>query len=129
VALVNGVPEPERRLKHSVELGTLCACYGGLLTAKQRRALRLHCNEDMTLAEIAQEMNVSRQNVHELILRSEQKLRRYEATLRLAEQAEETRAGLSEALAALDAGNPKKSGGILKALLTRLDEEEPDDGV
>lgn len=120
---------PERRLQHSVELGTLCACYGGLLTAKQRLALRLHCDEDLTLAEIAEEMNVSRQNVHELIVRSEQKLRRYEAALKLAEQAEETRAGLTEALTALDEQNPARCQSTLRRLLTRLDEEEPADGV
>ena len=126
---MDGTLSQERRLKHSVELGTLCACYGGLLTDKQRQALLLHCDEDLTLAEIAEEMNVSRQNVHELIVRSEQKLRRYEAALRLAEQAETTRARLENAVAALDAGHPAETRRILQQLLHQLDEEEPTDGV
>ena len=120
---------PERRLIHSVELGTLCACYGGLLTPKQRLALRLHCDEDLTLAEIADEMNVSRQNVHELIARSEQKLRRYEAALHLARQAEDTRAALLRALEALDAGDAGRTRDTLARLMQQLDEEEPRDGV
>lgn len=120
---------PERRLLHSVELGTLCACYGGLLTDKQRLALRLHCDEDLTLAEIADEMNVSRQNVHELIARSEQKLRRYEAALHLARQAENTRAGLTRALDALNAGDAALTRATLTHLMQQLDEEEPRDGV
>jgi len=126
---VGGAQNPERRLAHSVELGTLCACYGGLLTPKQLRALRLHCNEDLSLAEIAAEMNVSRQNVHELILRSEQKLRRYEAALGLAGRAQETRAGLAAAIAALDAGRPGESRARLAQMLNQLDEEDASDGV
>ena len=82
-------------LEKSVEIGTLCACYGGLLTQRQQDALRLHYEEDLSLGEIAEELGVSRQNVHELITRSVQKLRRYEETLggmkRAAETAKEFR--------------------------------------
>lgn len=72
---------PEDRLLSSVEIGTLCAFYGGLLTERQRQALELHYMEDLSLGEIAQQLNVSRQNVHELITRSAEKLRGYEAAL------------------------------------------------
>ena len=126
---VSGTQSAEERLDNSVELGMLCACYGGLLTPKQRRALRLHCYEDLSLAEIAGEMAVSRQNVHELIVRAGQKLRRYEAALGLAEQARETREGLAKALAALDRGRPQESREVLKTMLEKLDEEELPDGV
>ena len=85
---------PER-LEKSVAIGTLCAFYGGLLTERQLSALRLHYEEDFSLGEIAEELGVSRQNVHELITRSVQKLRRYEETLggmkRAAQTAKELR--------------------------------------
>ena len=68
-------------LLKNVEMGMLCDFYGGLLTQRQRLALRLSLEEDLSLGEIAQRLNVTRQNVHELIARSEQKLRRYEAAL------------------------------------------------
>ena len=71
---------PER-LEKSVEIGTLCAFYGGLLTQRQQEMLRLYYEEDFSLGEIAEQFGVSRQNVHELITRSVQKLRRYEAAL------------------------------------------------
>jgi uncharacterized protein len=116
---------PEKRLLQSVELGTLLACYGGLLTKKQREALRLSCGEDLSLSEIAGALGVTRQNVHELITRSETKLRRYEAALHLAAQAQETRAGLQSAIAALDAGRVQHVRETLARLLTRIDEEEP----
>ncbi len=126
---MGGVQSPESRLRHSVELSTLCACYGGLLTPKQRQAVLLHCDEDLSLAEIAEEMGVTRQNVHELILRSEQKLRRFEAALGLAGQARDTRESLAAAVAALDAGNAGESRALLTRLMQRLDEEETPDGV
>ncbi len=121
--------QPEKRLLQSVELGTLLACYGGLLTPKQRDALRLHCGEDLSLSEIADEMGVSRQNVPELITRSQAKLRRYEAALHLAAQAQETRAGLQAAIGAMDAGRTAESKGILTRLLEQIDEEETEVGV
>lgn len=86
------------RLEKSVEIGTLCAFYGGLLTPRQRDALRLHYEEDLSLGEIAGELGVSRQNVHELIVRSADKLRRYEASLGGVRRASETALGLRQAL-------------------------------
>ena len=86
-------------LEKSVEIGTLCAFYGGLLTDRQLDALRLHYEEDLSLGEIAEELGVSRQNVHELITRSVQKLRRYEEALGAAARAEETARILRQAQA------------------------------
>lgn len=71
---------PER-LEKSVEIGTLCAFYGGLLTQRQQEMLYLYYEEDLSLGEIAEQFGVSRQNVHELITRSVDKLRRYEDAL------------------------------------------------
>ena len=92
---------PER-LEKSVEIGTLCAFYGGLLTERQLDALRLHYEEDLSLGEIAEELGVSRQNVHELITRSVQKLRRYEETLGGMKRAAETAKELRQVAAMLE---------------------------
>ena len=75
------IRNPEERLLSSVEIGTLCAIYGGMLTDRQLEALELHYMEDLSLGEIAQQLGVSRQNVHELITRSAEKLRGYEAAI------------------------------------------------
>jgi len=61
-----------------MEISTLYAFYGMLLTEKQREALRLHYCEDWSLAEVAENFGVTRQSVHELIMRSSQKMERYE---------------------------------------------------
>jgi len=66
------------RFSQSMEVSTLYAYYGVLLTERQREALRLHYYEDWSLAEVAEYFGVTRQSVHELIIRSSQKLERYE---------------------------------------------------
>ena len=48
-------------ISKKVELNWLSAFYGGLLTDKQRQVLTLHCEEDLSLTEIAQEVGISRQ--------------------------------------------------------------------
>lgn len=70
--------ELPKGLERTVEVGTLCAFYGGLLTERQQEALRLHYQEDYSLGEIAAQLNVSRQNVHEMITRGEARLRQVE---------------------------------------------------
>lgn len=88
----------DQRLSQNVELSTLCAFYGGLLTQRQRMALQLHCDEDFSLAEVAEHLGVSRQNVHDLIARSAQKLYRYEKTMGAIAQSRQTAVLLQRAL-------------------------------
>ena len=52
--------------------------YGALLTEKQRDCFDLYCNQDLTLAEIAELMGTSRQGVHDAVTRAEAQLLRYE---------------------------------------------------
>ena len=100
-----GTDGPEK-LEKSVEIGTLCAFYGGLLTQKQQDALRLYYEEDLSLGEIADELETSRQNVHELITRSAQKLRKYEEALGSMKRAEETAKQLKQVLTLVKAVHP-----------------------
>lgn len=92
----------DKRLENSVEISTLCAFYGGLLTPRQREAVTLHHDEDLSLGEIAEQFGVSRQNVHELIARSVEKLRGYEAALGAAERMVDMLKDLNTALTQLD---------------------------
>ena len=48
--------------------------YGELLTRKQRECYDLHYNEDYSLSEIAEELNISRQGVWDNIRRAESAL-------------------------------------------------------
>ncbi|HZJ57033.1 MAG TPA: sigma factor-like helix-turn-helix DNA-binding protein [Clostridia bacterium] len=51
-------------------LGMLFEIYGGLLTHRQRDVMDLYYNHDLSLAEIAEQLSISRQGVHDLVKRS-----------------------------------------------------------
>lgn len=52
--------------------------YGALLTDRQRDCFDLHFNQDYSLAEIAEQLGISRQGVHDAVTRAESQLLRYE---------------------------------------------------
>lgn len=62
--------------------------YGELLTEKQRDMLELYYNDDLSLAEIAEHYEISRQGVHDSIKRGEETLNEYERVLGLKAQQE-----------------------------------------
>ena len=64
-----------------IRFGSLYEIYGALLTEKQRQCLELYFCEDYSLAEVAEEMQVSRQAIHDLLRRVEQTLEHYETML------------------------------------------------
>ena len=51
-------------LEKIVQKGELLDIYGKLLTKRQRECLELYYDENLTLAEIAEHFNISRQAVH-----------------------------------------------------------------
>ncbi len=57
--------------------------YGKLLTGKQQEMLSLYYEQDLSLGEIAEEYNVSRQAIHDVLKRSEKILEDYEESLGL----------------------------------------------
>jgi 16S rRNA (guanine1207-N2)-methyltransferase len=65
----------------------LLDAYGALLTPRQREVLRRYFAEDLSLGEIAAQMRVSRQAVHDGLRRALDALARYESVLRLVARA------------------------------------------
>lgn len=57
--------------------------YGSLLTSKQQEVMRLYYEHDLSLGEIAVELKISRQAVHDILKRAERSLEAYEAKLGL----------------------------------------------
>ena len=110
-------------LRKKVDLAFLSAFYGGLLTEKQRRVLMLHCEEDLSLGEIAAEVGISRQAVHETIVRAAARLNEMEASLGVAARFRQMEAGLQDALDALEKKEYNRAEQLLHSLLV-LDEEE-----
>ena len=60
--------------------------YGDMLTEKQREVVECYYNEDLSLAEIAEEKGITRQGVRDGIKRAEQQLLEMEERLGLAKR-------------------------------------------
>ncbi len=58
--------------------------YGVLLSERKRSVMEMYYNEDFSLAEVADEIGISRQGVRDLIKKSEEELLFYEERLGLA---------------------------------------------
>jgi predicted DNA-binding protein YlxM (UPF0122 family) len=69
-----------------LKIGMLFDFYGALLTEKQQYCIQMHYLNDFSLAEIADELGVSRQAVHDILKRAEQVLCDYEQKLKLVER-------------------------------------------
>lgn len=62
----------------ALEMTLLFDYYGDLLTDRQRMCFDLRYNQDLSLGEIAEELQVSRQGVHDNLNRAEALLRNME---------------------------------------------------
>lgn len=58
-------------MEKDLSIAVLLDFYGDLLTEKQARAIDLYYNEDLSLAEIAEPLGISRQGVRDSIKRGE----------------------------------------------------------
>ncbi|MEG1848364.1 MAG: YlxM family DNA-binding protein [Lachnospiraceae bacterium] len=74
-----------------VKQGMLYDFYGELLTEHQKKIYEDAVYEDMSLSEIADEMKISRQGVHDLIKRCDKILMDYEDKLHLVEKFTQTK--------------------------------------
>ena len=61
-------------MEKNVKIGMLLDIYGALLTDKQQDILDLYYNQNLSLAEIAEEVGVTRQAVRDSIVKGENKL-------------------------------------------------------
>lgn len=62
----------------ALEMTLLFDYYGDLLTERQRLCFDMRHNQDLTLGEIAEELGISRQGVHDNLSRAEALLRNME---------------------------------------------------
>ncbi len=70
-------------MSKDLSVSLLMDFYGQLLTDKQIAALEYYYNDDLSLAEIAENMNISRQGVRDFIKRGEKQLQDFESKLGL----------------------------------------------
>ena len=70
-------------LEKTIEINLLFDYYGELLTDKQQEAMKLYYYHDLSLAEISEKLEISRQGVYDHLHRGEDILRDYEQKIGL----------------------------------------------
>ena len=66
------------------ELIWLMDFYGAMLTEHRREVVRLYCEEDLSLADIAEQLSITRQGVSDALKKARTQLEDYEEKLGLA---------------------------------------------
>ena len=96
------VNESSFRQGKDLEVGLLLDFYGELLSASKREAAELYFNEDLSLAEIAENTGITRQGVRDSIEKAKAQLYSYEEKLGLAGKLREINRILSDMIPRLE---------------------------
>jgi hypothetical protein len=84
-----GVPVLEDQIEMRVHLSTLFDTYDPVLTRKQSEAFKLHFLNDLSLSEVAERLDVTRQGAHDLVQRGKERLLEMESLLGFARRESE----------------------------------------
>ena len=108
----------------NVKISILCDLYGKLLTEKQFEFLNDYYNNDLSLSEIAENKNITRQAVRDIIKKGEKKLFEYEEKLlfmkRMLNQEKKIEQVLSELTKIQKDSSDKKVANILESIKKEL---------
>ena len=111
-------------MEKKIKISMLCEIYGKLLTEKQLAILNDYYNNDLSLTEIAQNNNITRQAVLDNIKKGENKLFEFEEKLLIMEKTIKQEKLLQEVLSELskieDASSDKKIEKILNHVRKEL---------
>lgn len=111
-----------RDLERRLEMGRLLDFYEPLITEHRQQLARMYCEEDMTMAEIAQVMTdadkpVTRQGVYDALVKTERQLTDYEKKLGLMERYDRLTAEAKNCLTALDEGRTDDMRAALERMI------------
>ena len=107
-----------------VEISMLCDLYGKLLTEKQFEFINDYYNNDLSLSEIAENNDITRQAVRDIIKKGERKLFEYEEKLlfmkKVITQEQKIQAILSELTKIQTGSSDRKIANILDSIKKEL---------
>ncbi len=108
--------------KH-IEVSMLWEIYGKLLTQKQYEVLNDYYNEDLSLSEIAENYNISRQGVRDIIKKGENKLFEYEEKLSIMKKSQENEKTIQLILSQLSQIKEESSDKKVEKILSEVQKE------
>ena len=94
-------------MEKNVKISMLNEIYGKLLTQKQNEILDDYYNQDLSLSEIAENNQITRQAVRDILQKAEKKLNEYEQKLMLLKKEEEQEKKIKKILAELTSQKEK----------------------
>ncbi len=116
----------EQRLEERGFLSMLYDFFGALLKENNRRIFEAYIQEDYSISEIAEEMEISRQAVHDAVKRITKQLKGYEEKLGLLERFEQQRSEmrrLHECLQEMNISETDPRGQEIFQILSKIIEE------
>jgi|GEM_PF-168121 len=116
-----------KRMDKNFEISLLLDTYGDLLTEHQCKMLKMHFDEDLSLGELSEIFEISRQGVRDALVRGEQQLRQYEETLHVLVKEQKLHRLLSEIMTMVQDDTPKDE--ILEHLAQINNIAEDTDGI
>ena len=108
--------------KH-IEVGMLWEIYGKLLTEKQYEVLNDYYNNDLSLSEIAENNNISRQGVRDLMKKGESKLFYYEEKLNIMKKTQQNDETIQTILVKLSKIRENSSDKKIEKILNEVQKE------
>ena len=83
-------------MEEKVRISILLELYGKLLTEKQYEFMDLYYNQDLSLSEIGDNNDITRQAVRTILLKSKKKLEEYENQLKFMQKEEKIKKCIEE---------------------------------
>ena len=114
-------------MEEKIRMSILCGIYGNLLTEKQHQILDDYYNNDLSLSEIAENNDITRQAVNDMINKGKAKLVEYEEKLHFMDKVLNQEKIINEIIEELEKNKNKelteaKISNVSKKLKTLIDD-------
>ena len=110
-------------MEEKVKISILCQIYGKMLTQKQYKLINDYYNNDLSLSEIAENNNITRQAVRDIIKKGENKLFELEEKLAFMEKTLKQEKQLQQILEELSKIEETSSDKKVEKILNHIREE------
>ena len=110
-------------MERNVEISMLCQIYGKLLTEKQYEFIDDYYNNDLSLSEIAENNNITRQAVRDVIKKGESKLFEFEEKLLIMKKMQKQEKQIQSIIEELNKINDTSSDKKIEKILNNVRRE------